>query len=154
MSQVSVSVPSAWLENAAHDLVVVNTLKQAGIPADFISNGIVHLTEPGTLTKTVNPAGTTFTWTPVPPALDPKDATITELNGKVEAAAGLINDLQKRATTAESVNTSLQTQVNASTAQISELKTKIAIAESSLAAAQASAESATAPAASSSEPTK
>lgn len=127
------SVPSVWLDNAAHDLVIVNTIKQAGIPADFIRNGVVHLTEPGTLTSAVSGKKTVFTFTPPAtpaPVPDPKDATIADLNGKVEAATGLISDLQKRATTAENLNSTLKAQVYASAAQIGELTKRASTAES------------------------
>jgi peptidoglycan hydrolase CwlO-like protein len=154
MSEISVSIPSAWLDNAAHDLVVVNTLKAAGIPADFIRNDIVHLTEPGTITRAARGKETVFTFTPPTPPPDPKDAIIAALNGKVEAATALITDLQKRAATAENLTSSLEAQVSASTAQIDELKGKIATAESSLVAAQASAPTENIPAAPSGEDTK
>jgi len=158
MSSITVSVPAHWRDNAAFDLVTVNALKAAGIPAESIDRGRIVLSADGSLTSITKGKSTTYTFTPVPPPIDPKDTTIadlqsqaaelsqkiaeseaakTELSNKVEAATGLINDLQKRATKAEDLNSSLQSQVTASNTQIDELKSKIATAEASLQAAKA-----------------
>ncbi|MFP5230782.1 MAG: hypothetical protein ACLGXA_24460 [Acidobacteriota bacterium] len=153
MSSISVSVPNVLLQNAANDLVVIHQIVAVGIPADSIRNGVVHLTSPGTLTKTVQKTATVFTFTPPAPVPDAKDVQIAALQGKVTAAAALIGNLQSRATSAENLNNALQHQVAASTAQITDLKGKIASAEASLAAVTAKAAPET-PAPTAEEPAK
>lgn len=139
MSSVSVSIPNALLKGASTDLVVVHQLNAGGIPADFIRNGSVYLKEGsgGSVTKAVGKTSTVFTYTPPVPIADPKDAQIEELNGKVAAATGLITDLQKRATTAENLNSSLEKQVTASAAQITDLQKRATTAEAQVTASAA-----------------
>lgn len=124
MSSITASVPAKWRDNAAFDLVTVNALKSAGIPATFIDRGRIVLCADGTLTSATDGDSTTYTFTPptpVPPPPDPKDATIADLQAKVEAAGVLVTQLQARATSAENLNDALKHQATASEAQIAEL---------------------------------
>jgi hypothetical protein len=127
-----VSIPTAWLENAGNDLLVVNALKGAGIPATGIERGQIQLSQSGKLTSAASGPKTTISWVPAPLPPDPRDAQIAaqgsqiaDLQNKLAASRANESGLQTKLTAAESASTTAHATNSDLQSKLSEAQTLI-----------------------------
>jgi peptidoglycan hydrolase CwlO-like protein len=136
-STITATVANKLVGDHRSDLLLVGLLKSAGIPAVSVNPGWkfgVTTSAPGTLTSVPGKDTTVFTWTPTPVPPTAQETQIANLTTRATSAESINDSLDKQLATANSQITTMTAELATANGKVTSMTSQLATANEQIAA--------------------